>query len=345
LKINKKIQLGKRGIDLIQTMVDDNDCFFHEIKQENGVGIDAIIELSNKGVLTGVNVAVQIKTGDSYIDYLNKKCTIPIGKHKNYWKNHALPVYGLACVLKNNCFYYVDIKNYIIVHEKEIDNGDIKSIQFNIALHNTITSKNFADLFAKHFFGMVPLLPFEKARQFVDSDFLVDICLGLDVLWVHHYEIEEAWNIFIETFRNNTQLKCWHKIVVFISDGTHNPDHWRSGKGYESRSKFASAIIQNFGKEDIIKLLSAVDEYESFQRGSFGESVDFAIREIPNKITHLVDIIEDDGIKERVRDNALFLFTCYDEKIFLDVSTKYNLPSRDMLQKQVKQYGIIYPYA
>lgn len=345
MQVNKKIQLGKRGINLIQTMVDDNDCFFHEIKQENDVGIDGIIELSDKGVLTGVNVAVQIKTGDSYINYLNEKCTIPIGKHKNYWKGHALPVYGLVCDLKNNCFYYIDIKNFITVHEKEIDNGDIKSISFNIALHNTITLKNFTDLFIKHFFGIVPLLSFERAKQFVDSNFLADICLGLDVLWVHHYEIEQTWDIFIETFRNNTQFICWHKIVDFIADGTHNPDHWIVGKGYKLRSKFASAIIQGLGKEDIIKLLGAIDECESFERGSFWEWVDFTIREIPNKIIYLVNIVKDDGIEESVRDNALFLLACYDEKIFMDVSTKYNLPSRDMLHKHVKQYGIINPYA
>lgn len=345
MQVNKKIQLGKRGINFIHAIVDDNDCFFHEIKQENDVGIDGIIELSDRGVLTGVNVAVQIKTGDSYIDCLNKKCVIPIGKHKSYWKNHALPVYGLACDLTNSCFYYVDIKNYITVHENEIDNGDIKSISFDIALHNTITSNSFIDLFIKHFFGMVPLLTFEKARQFVNSNFLADICLGLDVLWVHHYDKEETREIFINTFRNNAQYFCWHKIVDFIACGTHNPDHWSGGKDYESRSKCASKIIENLGKEDIVKLLGAVNGYEGFARGSFGEWTDFTIREIPNNIARLVSIVEDDGIEENIRDNALFLLACYDEKIFLGLSKKYDLPSRDLLQKHVKQHGKIYPYA
>jgi len=345
LKVNNKIQLGKRGINLVQTMVDDNDCFFHEIKQENDVGIDGIIELSDKGVLTGINVAVQIKTGDSYINYLNKKCTIHIGKHKNYWKNYTLPVYGLVCDLRNSCFYYVDIKKFISVYEKEIDNGNIKSISFNIELHNTIIVKDFTDLFIKQFFNMVPLLSFERAKQFVNSNFLSDICLGLDVLRIHHYEIEETWDIFVEIFRNNTQDLCWRKIVIFIADGTHNPDHWAVGEGYEIRSKFSHKAIQSLGKADIIKLLGAVDEYEGFARGAFGEWVDFTIREIPNKIEYLIDIMKDDSIEDSIRDNALFLLACYDEKIFMDVSVRCNLHSRDMLQKHVKQYGIIYPYA
>lgn len=69
MKLNEKLQIAKQGINLVRTITDNNNCFFHEIQQESDVGIDAIIELSDNGYMTGQNIAVQIKTGASYIDH------------------------------------------------------------------------------------------------------------------------------------------------------------------------------------------------------------------------------------------------------------------------------------
>ena len=69
MEVNEKLQIAKQGVNLIRTIADENNCFFHEIQQENDVGIDAIIELSQHNHLTGTNIAVQIKTGNSLFHY------------------------------------------------------------------------------------------------------------------------------------------------------------------------------------------------------------------------------------------------------------------------------------
>ena len=40
--ISKTISTGKKGINFVRDVVDNNECFLNEIKQENDVGIDAL---------------------------------------------------------------------------------------------------------------------------------------------------------------------------------------------------------------------------------------------------------------------------------------------------------------
>ena len=48
-KYNKTIGTGKLGINLIKSFIDENECYMHEILQENDVGIDAFIEFTKDG--------------------------------------------------------------------------------------------------------------------------------------------------------------------------------------------------------------------------------------------------------------------------------------------------------
>lgn len=151
MEINEKLQIAKQGVNLIRTIADENNCFFHEIQQENDVGIDAIIELSQHNHLTGTNIAVQIKTGNSYIDKENSTCSFPIGRHASYWMSHDLPVYGLVCDLERRSFYFVDIKSYLLCHKEDIANGSISAIRFDVAYFNTINSETFMVNFSGKF--------------------------------------------------------------------------------------------------------------------------------------------------------------------------------------------------
>ena len=65
---NKKIGIGKQGVNFLRTITDENECYFHEIVQENDVGIDAFIEFTKNGENDGRCIAVQIKTGASFFN-------------------------------------------------------------------------------------------------------------------------------------------------------------------------------------------------------------------------------------------------------------------------------------
>lgn len=65
---NKSIGTGKLGVNLLKSFIDENECYFHEILQENDVGIDAFIEFTKNGENNGRCIAVQIKTGNSFFN-------------------------------------------------------------------------------------------------------------------------------------------------------------------------------------------------------------------------------------------------------------------------------------
>lgn len=89
---NKKVGIGKQSVNFLRTITDENECYFHEIVQENDVGIDAFIEFTKNGENDGRCIAVQIKAGNSFFNADKTMCKIPIGTHYNYWKNHSLQV-------------------------------------------------------------------------------------------------------------------------------------------------------------------------------------------------------------------------------------------------------------
>lgn len=294
--------------------------------------------------MTGLHIAVQIKTGTSYINYDKKECSFPIGNHVGYWSSHVLPVYGFVCDLDRQCFYYVDIKDYINIYEDEIKMGAIKSITFKIAFFNTITSENFENLFKKPFFQNVPFLTYSDTQKLFASDSLKDAELGLQILKKHHYMLEETWNTFLRVFRDDRYSDFHCMIIDFLSAGTDNPDSWFPEEEYEDCSKAAKRIIQSFNREDIIRLLKMVDEEKGFQRGSIGEWVDFTIQVIPDNVNLLTNIVCDTELPTAVRENALFLLACYDTQAFFNIPGAHDLSCYELLKEQIHTYGAIYPY-
>lgn len=331
-------------MNLIRTIVDNNNCFFHEIQQENDLGIDAIIELSNNDVISGLNIAVQIKAGTSYINYGKRECSFPIGNHVGYWSSHVLPVYGFVCDIDRQCYYYVDIKNYISIYKDEINAGTIKSITFEIAFFNTITSENFENLFKRPFFQNIPFLTYDDTQKLFASDSPKDVELGLQILRKYYYSLEETWNVFLRVFRDDKYSVFRYKILYFFSVGTHNPDSWFSGEDYKVSSKAAKQIIQSLNREDIILLLQMVDEENGFQRGSIGEWIDFTIQVIPNNINLLTDIVCDADLSMTVRERALFLLACNDTQAFFKIPVTHDFSCYELLKEQINTYGAVNPY-
>ncbi|MGM8932820.1 DUF4365 domain-containing protein [Salinicola halophyticus] len=71
-------------------------------------GIDAIAELIDDATATGQLVAIQIKSGSSYLGETKDGCYIyrPDAQHVNYWIGHTLPVIVCLCDHENEIVYW-----------------------------------------------------------------------------------------------------------------------------------------------------------------------------------------------------------------------------------------------
>lgn len=85
------------------------------------VGIDGQIEYVNsRGEATGKIIAVQIKSGDSYLNESksdkNNWTFYPDEKHKAYWEMYPIPVILLVYSPGNDKIFFIDARHYLKVY-------------------------------------------------------------------------------------------------------------------------------------------------------------------------------------------------------------------------------------
>lgn len=99
------------GINLVNDIITREILWIFREQPTQDYGIDAHIEIVENGLVTGKLIAVQIKTGQSYLRKRSDKGYIYRGqmKHLNYWKNHSLPVILVLCDNIGNKCYWVQV--------------------------------------------------------------------------------------------------------------------------------------------------------------------------------------------------------------------------------------------
>jgi len=67
MKYKKSQATGKAGVIFVDSIVNQHGSVFRPVHQEDDFGIDGFIELVTAEEASGRLVAVQIKSGDSYL--------------------------------------------------------------------------------------------------------------------------------------------------------------------------------------------------------------------------------------------------------------------------------------
>ena len=210
---NKKVGIGKQGVNYLRTITDENECYFHEIVQENDVGIDAFIEFTKNGENDGRCIAVQIKTGNSFFNTDKTMCKIPIGSHYNYWKNHSLQVYGIVCDLERKDAFWISITEFICQHDNEISNGKIQSISFPVMKINTLNTETFGTIFKPMVYGLLPKISFKDSLLLSQSSFVVEKALSIDLLLRVYTDDPKSWDRCFTILNEETTTELLSKIA------------------------------------------------------------------------------------------------------------------------------------
>ncbi len=118
-KSNKK---GRTGLGYLTEIVEEElDWIVRPNHLENDFGIDAYIDITIDGFVTGKSIAVQVKSGTSYLNEINEDFWIFYGerKHLNYYLNHDIPVLVILVDLDNRVAYWeaCEIENINMLQE------------------------------------------------------------------------------------------------------------------------------------------------------------------------------------------------------------------------------------
>lgn len=120
MKAQKTNRIERQGIGIVITAFESLGFAFRE-QTESDYGIDAHIELIQKELPTGQLLALQIKSGESYLSETGSNNFVfrTDDKHVNYWLNHSLPVLICLCDIEKRKVYW-----QIVTNETAISTGN-----------------------------------------------------------------------------------------------------------------------------------------------------------------------------------------------------------------------------
>ena len=303
VKYNDKIKKGKLGVNYVTDVVDRCDCYFNKIEQENDIGIDGIIEFTQNGVPTGKCIAVQIKTGKSFIN-TKKECIIPIGGHYEYWKNYCMPVYGIVYILDDNIAYWIDIKQYLDENQCNIESGKLNIIKFKMNDINKFDIDSFNKYFKNIVENKLPEISYEESSNLLDSKNVDEVRIAINSLAKKYADKVETWDKLIDVFRKTSNTDLISEIIFYFSYIPGHGDLWGKLNFSKESRQHARDILNKMNTDELIKMLSVIDE-NGIQRGTIGQCIEAIISSINNSDKILKKIIKDEDLEEEIINGAI----------------------------------------
>lgn len=333
---------AKIGINVVRTVVEDAGSLFHKIEQESDIGIDALIELIRDERPLNKQIAVQIKSGQSYYNSGGDECLIPIGSHRDYWTRHPLPVIGIVYVPVLGRAHWLDIKSYL----KKFPEATV--IRYQTSEANRFDSSTFPRLFVPTMLREVPELSLQEALTLFCSSKPDESYLGLIVLFRRHSNVCKVWDEFIQYFIDRLPESIPSIMIYFLAHIPGHGDIMYFGETVTEETRaYGKKILARFGREEVIKLLRFIDQESFISRGAIGQSVEAIISSLPDNGTILKEIVVDESIDTFLRDRAALILAMNEGAGAVPALRRLVMSGSWYAQeliKHIKEYGGVDPY-
>ena len=341
-KYKKTNITAKLGVNYVKNIVEESGCIFHKIEQENDLGIDGIIEFIRDEKPANKSISLQIKSGLSYFNEKNKECIIPVKSHFEYWSKYPLPVFGLVYINELKKGYWVDIKKYFEV------NGEVSVIKYPANRTNKFDLLNFDRIFLPFNLNEVPVIPFEEALSFFESEHRDEFTLGMVVLFRKYVNQKRVWELFIKMIRENQVEETLNSLIYYLAHIPWHPDiSYRGEQINDEIKEYALNEISQFGKDVVVKLLSLIDEETGITRGTIGQSIEAIISKVENINGILEKIMLDENIELSIKHSSALIYAYYKAEKSLDFLRKLEIEASWFIPElisQITEYKFINPY-
>lgn len=302
------------GVNFVRDIVERANCTFQEIDQHNDLGNDAYIEFVCAEEATGCCIAVQVKSGESYVKADGSLTLKADRAHFEYWDSHSLPICAIVHDPIRNLAAWCDITDYIRSNPHIINNGP-----YNISISsrqnfNDTAFKDFREHFLKYkneysnstHYG----ISLERFTPFFDTETRID---ALSALFSFHRDRPATWCYLASLLRSIEDPRLLRVIVraLALIPG-HGDIWWNKANDINDATRLSARMFMevSFGRDEVIKLLSVVDE-DGFERGTIGQSIHSIVNIVRNIVPMLHEIAFDEEVLENVRYSAIWLFVYY----------------------------------
>src|SRR5579859_3632547 len=114
---------SRDGVNVTRLFFEHQGCTFQEIGQQHDFGKDAYVDLADEAGITGLCVAIQIKSGNSYRN-TSGNYVVPVDNHADIWRRSTVPVLGIVFDPNDSQLRWVDLTGYLRAHP-EMESGNI----------------------------------------------------------------------------------------------------------------------------------------------------------------------------------------------------------------------------
>lgn len=303
---------SSEGFHFVGGIATGANCIIQKVDEGNDQGNDAYIEFISGEVATSLFAWVQIKTGASC--RRSDGYAIPADReHFEYWNNSPVPVVGVVYDPERKFAAWINISEYLRSHPDAIENGPYS---IPVPVSNAFSAETF-ESFKQQVISYNYSSDFYFGRSleyFADYEDHQRCMIGLGSLFAYHRNRKATWFYLIQSFRSIEGISAVQLMKV-LGHLPNNPYvFWHSGNILDANvEKYGKSLLaKTFGREEVLKLISFVDEY-GFAAGSLGYVVSTIVFAVRDAQTILEALAFDAAISEDQRANAMFLLIHYSQ--------------------------------
>jgi hypothetical protein len=270
MRLRKNRSTERAGINEARAFFEGCDYVFQEVDLGNDYGKDAYVDLTDGQEVTGLCIALQIKSGVSY--RRASGYAIPIKGHAGVWRHSTLPVAGIVYDPELKALYWCDITSFLAEH---VDNlPDDIPVSRNNALTAETLETEFKPLFRwlarERTVGMA-ILQLGSSDEDLQATALLD-CFAAGRSDSRVFVILR----YLVAMLKGEPLRM---ALTILAHATPHPDiFWRKSNWVPEEIRTVVCTHFQWTPDEIKRLLSDVG-WEEWQRGDVGQSLYMLLRE------------------------------------------------------------------
>lgn len=302
----------RQGLLYVQQVVNEYGGIFRETHLEDDLGIDGVIEFVDDGKATGRLLAVQIKSGDSYLASSKDKFIVSVdAAHLSYWEHYDLPVVLICYSPSKEIAAWRDIKWYIQYQrqkEKVFPQEKVSITSIEVPFKNQFNGQSLA----KSLYGLTSEHSDErflyKKANMILSNKADEQREGLLYFWLRRDVLASRLMAFLASQLILDEHLDIVRLAAHILGYSVAQRKWEFYPD-ESLMGYAQGLCMYFDERHVRRLLECVEDGD-FGPMSLGEACVDCIGCLwaPDAKAAIRKIVEDERSPIYVRANALFVF-------------------------------------
>ncbi|WP_197279816.1 DUF4365 domain-containing protein [Rhodopseudomonas sp. AAP120] len=294
-------------MNYVRDVVEKAGCLLKEINLQHDFGHDATMMLVVDGEVRPREVAVQIKSGVSYIS--RTTCRLPAtASHIHFWAEHDLVTLGVVYDPAENLAWWIDLQT--AARQFRVANTKVgATFNFEKRLWNRFDQSDFSSILVPTLLGEAPNVSLERLSTWVMDADIETHDLGVRTIRSRYYREAAAWDCLIKAFKSRPANQLTLNLPIALAKLLgHDDIGYYSNEIPNDIRASAIAEVLTFDVDEIAKLISMLPDDEDFQRPSVSYSLMPLFGQSSESARVLSAIRDSDKFAPSVRQVARGLF-------------------------------------